>query len=224
MARSYHHGNLHAALLDAALAIVEDGGVAAVSMSKVAAMSGVSSGAPYRHFKDRAHLLAALSQRAVEACMRRLEAAAADAPDEYEAFRRKGIEYVRFAVDEPTLFALMSRGKLLMKGDHAATGVVAGSANDDDATRSGVQHVDHEELFIRTLAALLGSGERSAPLDPANPILQELAARCLVHGLAHYFVDGLLDSIGVGPEQAERLAEALTRTCKPVCAAGSARS
>ena len=59
--RGYHHGNLRQALLDAALALIEAGEEQGVSLRTVAARAGVSNAAPYRHFKDREALLAAVA-------------------------------------------------------------------------------------------------------------------------------------------------------------------
>ncbi|MEM6990223.1 MAG: TetR/AcrR family transcriptional regulator [Myxococcota bacterium] len=184
------------ALLDAAVAIVAEHGIAGVTMSKVAQRSGVSSGAPYRHFTDRVDLLRAVSERAQETLAERLMAAAADAPTPLEGFRRTGVEYVRFAVDEPALFTVLSRGEFTQRES------------------DGVRNPGDVE-FAAALEALLAHGDRTAPLDPTNPIIQQLAARCMVHGLAHYFVDGLLAVIGVGPDQAGRVAEAMTSSLGP---------
>jgi len=199
--RGYHHGDLRNALLDAAQALVAEGGLAAVTMSKVAARSNVSSGAPYRHFKDRSALLRALHLRAQKVANDRMDVAAAGAPDPVEAFRRRGVEYVRFAVDEPALFTLLSSGEYVDRD----------TANPQDVA------------FSNALAELLGKGSKSAELDPKDPVLGQLAARCLVHGLAHFFVDGGLAALGIGSEQAGRLADALTLSSGPppgVAAAG----
>ena len=59
--RGYHHGNLRQALLDEALALIEVGEERGVSLRTVAARAGVSNAAPYRHFKDREALMAAVA-------------------------------------------------------------------------------------------------------------------------------------------------------------------
>ncbi|MCA9650636.1 MAG: TetR/AcrR family transcriptional regulator [Myxococcales bacterium] len=193
MTRGYHHGDLRNALLDAAEAIVAEEGIAAVTMSKVAKRSQVSSGAPYRHFHDRMDLLRGLARRAHAALAERATAAAAAAPTPLEGFRRTGIEYVKFAVEQPALFTVLSRGELV---DH-----------DDAGT-------EQDRAFVDGLRELL-SRDPSEPLDPEHPLVQQLAARCLVHGLAHMFVEGALAVVGAGPEQAERIADALTRALGP---------
>src|ERR1700756_4893606 len=58
---SYHHGDLHAALVKAAAAEVERGGYENLSLRELAESLGVSRTAPYRHFADRRALLAAVA-------------------------------------------------------------------------------------------------------------------------------------------------------------------
>jgi len=59
---TYHHGDLRRALLDATVDIVEERGVNGVNMAEAARRAGVSSGAPYKHFRDKDDLLAALAE------------------------------------------------------------------------------------------------------------------------------------------------------------------
>lgn len=189
--RGYHHGDLKRTLLDVAQALVAERGVDGVTMSEVAKRSGVSSGAPYRHFKDRVELLRGLAIRGQELLTKRMQAVAAGAPNPLEGFRRSGVEYIRFAVEQPVLFTVMSRGEFATRNSEAA--------NPSDAR------------FLDALEALLNDGDRAAPLDPTSPVLHEFAARCMVHGLAHFIVGGTLASVGASGDQAERIADAMTR-------------
>jgi AcrR family transcriptional regulator len=61
---SYHHGDLRAALIKAALEEAELGGPEAINISSLAKKLGVSQPAPYRHFADRDALLAAVTTEA----------------------------------------------------------------------------------------------------------------------------------------------------------------
>jgi AcrR family transcriptional regulator len=61
---TYHHGDLRDALVQAALAEVEQGGPEAVSIKALAKKLGVSQPAPYRHFADREALLEAVTAEA----------------------------------------------------------------------------------------------------------------------------------------------------------------
>ncbi|MDQ3996358.1 MAG: TetR/AcrR family transcriptional regulator, partial [Gemmatimonadota bacterium] len=73
--RAYHHGDLRRALVDAAIPLLRDGGPEALTLRAVARAAGVSQTAPYRHFADRAELVAAVA----ESGFRRLHARLVDA-------------------------------------------------------------------------------------------------------------------------------------------------
>src|SRR2546430_17247542 len=60
--RPYHHGNLREALIDAALALVEERGSPEFTLREVARRVGVTHAAPQRHFEDRAALVAAVAE------------------------------------------------------------------------------------------------------------------------------------------------------------------
>ena len=68
-AGGYHHGNLQAALEDAALDLLETTSAAKISLREVARRAGVSHNAPYHHFGDRAALLGALGVRGMAALL-----------------------------------------------------------------------------------------------------------------------------------------------------------
>src|SRR5512144_3334234 len=57
----YHHGDLRNALLETALRLVSERGAEGFSLREAARAVGVSPGAAYRHFADKAALLGALS-------------------------------------------------------------------------------------------------------------------------------------------------------------------
>ena len=110
-ARPYHHGDLGRALVDAALAVVRESGVASMAMRDLTRHLGVSASAAYRHFPSRDHLVAAVAQRAREdlavAMLEARGAVVASGPKSGRAIRRFraiGRAYVEFAVREPRLF------------------------------------------------------------------------------------------------------------------------
>ena len=58
----YHHGDLRNALIIAAAELIEENGSVEFAMVDAARRAGVSSAAPYRHFKDKDALLEAVTQ------------------------------------------------------------------------------------------------------------------------------------------------------------------
>ncbi|WP_261164779.1 TetR/AcrR family transcriptional regulator [Microbacterium sp. Marseille-Q6965] len=103
----YHHGDLAAALLDAADALLSERGANALSLREVARRAGVSHNAPYHHFADRKALMNGLAQRhlrrMLEAEREAVEAEAA--PD--ARVRALGLAYVRYAQRHPHGFAIV---------------------------------------------------------------------------------------------------------------------
>ncbi|MCZ7675737.1 MAG: TetR/AcrR family transcriptional regulator [Roseovarius sp.] len=56
--RGYHHGNLRKALVEAALALIEERGPTGFALSEAAKRAGVTPAAVYRHFAGREDLIA----------------------------------------------------------------------------------------------------------------------------------------------------------------------
>jgi AcrR family transcriptional regulator len=101
---TYHHGDLRAALLSAARALLDEGGVPAVSLREAARRAGVSPAATYRHFTDKDALLVAL---AVQGFGEFADAMKASFEGAREPMADMGVAYVQFAVARPGLFRLM---------------------------------------------------------------------------------------------------------------------
>ena len=105
--RGYHHGDLRAALIRAAAEIVSEVGVANFSVSAAARRTGVSSGAPYRHFTDRGALLAAVAVEASQQLAERYRDALSASDDPAEQLAGAAAAYVRFAADERAGFDII---------------------------------------------------------------------------------------------------------------------
>src|SRR5260221_14141825 len=94
---SYHHGDLPAALLRAAIELLEESGETELSLRAVARRAGVSPAAPYRHYADREALISAVAAVGYRELAERL-AAAHPAPPTPEPPPTVAIAYVQFAL------------------------------------------------------------------------------------------------------------------------------
>lgn len=108
----YHHGDLAAALVNEARAVIGRASSDAVSLRKIASAVGVSANATYRHFPDKSALLAEVARQAFEELAQLMsQAKLADSgdapPDAVERVKEIGRTYVRYARDNPELFRLM---------------------------------------------------------------------------------------------------------------------
>jgi AcrR family transcriptional regulator len=107
----YHHGDLRAALIDAAIELIAERGVHGFSLAEASRRVGVTVAAPYRHFADREELLAAVAVRALEVFGATLEAESVGAAVPEERLTAMARAYVRFAGEERALFeTLFSAG------------------------------------------------------------------------------------------------------------------
>jgi AcrR family transcriptional regulator len=108
LTRSYHHGNLRAALLAAAEKTLARRGARDLSLRELAREAGVSHAAPRRHFADKQALLDALAEDGFNRLGAGLETAMDGAgptfADQLAAFAHA---YVRFATEHAALLELM---------------------------------------------------------------------------------------------------------------------
>ncbi|MFI5320411.1 MAG: TetR/AcrR family transcriptional regulator [Myxococcota bacterium] len=187
--RSYHHGDLRRALLDAALALIARHGVSALTLREVARRAGVSHAAPAHHFGDLLGLVRALSDESFEALRAHMHARMQGAQSAAEALRRSGVAYVEFAVANPGRFRAMF---------HPAIG--------DQSERPSAAEAAAYEVLLAGIRAL-NTGRR---LGAAEAALLALRAWAPMHGLAALAVDRQLEGKGLATIDAVELAELLT--------------
>jgi len=167
--RSYHHGNLKAALIDVAGRLIVERGPHGFTLVEAASLAGVSPAAPYRHFANRDALLAEVARGGYEQFGEQLEAAWSDGtPDPVTAFRRMGDVYLDFAQYERASYIAMFEAGLA--GDEAA-----GLKTAADKAFS---------ILTRAASALGGTLPNGTPIPP-----EMLGAHiwALSHGMATLF-------------------------------------
>jgi AcrR family transcriptional regulator len=110
----YHHGNLREALITSGLEMVERDGVESLTLRSVAKRINVSHSAPYHHFGNKAHLLAAVADAGFRLMAASIEEEmrAQGVVGAYQRLRAVISGYFRFALARPSLFRLMFRPEL----------------------------------------------------------------------------------------------------------------
>ncbi|WP_053758849.1 TetR/AcrR family transcriptional regulator [Streptomyces sp. AS58] len=170
---SYHHGNLRAALLERAEAVLAESGPVALSLRGLARDLGVSHAAPTRHFRDRQALLDALAVDGFTEFNRRLREAAEGPGDVEQRLKALGRAYLGFAVERNALLTLMF------------------TAKHDDRSGAELRELGHQSL--ETTSRLLAEAQRAGVIRPGDPVRLAQVAFSTVHGLAVLAVGGLLD-------------------------------
>jgi AcrR family transcriptional regulator len=185
----YHHGNLRAALLDSALDVLTESGVAGFSMREAARRAGVSQSAPKYHFGDARGLLGALATRAYRQLYERLGAVDLSGRDTSQRVVSLAHEYVAFARDNPALFDLMWRTTQfdyhdpeLAKQKHRSLLALDRALRDPDATPTA----DEEPVLVQSYAVWsLVHGYTTLALEGAideeatDPLASDLLPRML---------------------------------------------
>lgn len=116
--RSYHHGNLRHALVEATAALIQELGPQAFTMAEAARRAGVSPAAPYRHFKGREDLIEEVARLGFLEFAERLETAFDDGrPRILTAFLRIGEAYLDFARDRPGYYTAMFESGISIAGN-----------------------------------------------------------------------------------------------------------
>lgn len=115
---AYHHGDLEAAAVDAAIEIIQAQGLDAVSMRQVAAKAGVTHGALYQHFDDKRKLLSVVSEEGYRRLEKKMAAARNKAStDPIAQIEALAVAYVFFAADDPAYFRIMSEPDLTCRAN-----------------------------------------------------------------------------------------------------------
>ena len=168
-ARPYHHGDLPASLLQAALAILEQDGIAGLTLRAVARRAGVSHMAPAHHFGDLGGLLSELAALG----FRRFGAALGEAAGQ-DRLDAMGEAYVAFARTNPALFQLMFRSERL-----------------DPARPALAEALAHASALLTQTAGGFVPGREQPTLAQ---VADAVRAWSMVHGYAMLLLDGRLDA------------------------------
>lgn len=98
----YHHGDLKKEMIQKGIQLLNESGYEGFSLRKVAAMCGVSHSAPYKHFRSKDELLAAIIREVSGSFAAALEEAVQLYPDDMEnQIVELGKRYVKFMVENP---------------------------------------------------------------------------------------------------------------------------
>ncbi len=105
-AEPYHHGNLKAVLIKAAFQVIGKMGVDGLTLREIARRAGVSHNAPYRHFKSKEDLLAALATDSLRQLTTSVREAVGAEPKKDLRLRAAARAYLEYALKNPARFNL----------------------------------------------------------------------------------------------------------------------
>lgn len=187
--------DLREQVLTASLELIEEQGVAALSLREVARRAGVSHQAPYHHFGSKDALVAELVARGYTRLSEMLEAAENARGTPARRLRLVGRAYVDFALAHPAAFRIMFRPEL--------ADLSACPAAEAEGSRA-------YSVLVRLVEETFG-GPR-VPRERLEAIVTMHWS--MVHGLATLVLDGSLGKQG-GAHAAQRGAKPGRAAAKP---------
>src|SRR6476620_4835358 len=105
---SYHHGELREALIRATRKLVEERGAENFTLADACRVAGVTTAAPYRHFRGKQEILEEIASRGFDELKSRSMAMVAEKGEgTLGGIIAMGQAYVAFAVEETSVFRLM---------------------------------------------------------------------------------------------------------------------
>lgn len=190
---AYQHGNLREALIQAGLKLLSEGGMEKLTLRGAAQLAGVSHAAPYRHFRDRNALVAAIAEKGFRLLTTRMqeEEQRCGARDLPARLRAIGVGYVSFALEHPGYFRVIFGG--LACADPATPELQAAG-----------------EASYQVLRNLIAEGVHSGVLRAGDVDELALAAWAMVHGLGMLAIDGALEPKLQGATAFKQVAATLT--------------
>jgi len=155
----YHHGELRKALIETGRKLMEKTGIEKLSIRSLAMEIGVSHNAPYRHFKNKNELLAAIANEGYhELYLAMKSSASEDTDDISEQIRSAAFKYIKLTVDNPEMTRLMFGGVLIIKS-YPELSITASNAYEalKDIVRNGIQNGQLKRIDTETGASALWS-------------------------------------------------------------------
>jgi AcrR family transcriptional regulator len=185
--KSYHHGDLRNALIQAGLELLAEGGVQELDLRKVARRAGVSHAAPYRHFADKQALIAAINEEGFHLLAERIRSTLREVSDEpVEQLLGVALAYVRFAKENPWLMREMFSGLTIERETFESL------------------HNASKSVYLQ-YAEVIRRGQERGKIVDGDPTALAGVLWSVLHGLAMLIIENQMRPYADGPEGTERV-------------------
>jgi AcrR family transcriptional regulator len=182
---SYHHGSLKKTLIQTAIRFLEKHPLESLSLRTLALKAGVSQAAPYRHFKDRDELLAAISQQGFEIKFQYMWEAFLTYRDQpKELLQACALSYFKMGLKHPQHFKLMLASPICPSPEHPMLEQAAGMA-------------------FALLKRVIEICQSAGIVGPGDPYHKSMHCWALVNGFTTLYAEGRLQWLGIDEKNAE---------------------
>ena len=171
--KSYHHGDLRESCIQAALELIKKQGVH-FSLRDVARRLNVSHGAPYKHFKSKEELIAAIATEGFSRFSEYLRGQFDGRHDENDTkavFDQMGQAYIQFALDNPDHFLIMFSERMSDAGKYP-------------------ELVEESSMAFSILIDMVNELQKEGYYKGVSPLHAALAIWSICHGFANLVING----------------------------------
>jgi AcrR family transcriptional regulator len=177
--KSYHHGDLRRALVNAAVSLLTKTQRWDFSLREVARCAGVSHNAPYSHFANKRQLLAAVAAKGYEILKARTLTGLRGKTEPADALKAIATAYLRFGTGNPAQYRLMFGPTLQGQDAELPSEVIHAFASAEAVCREVLKRGSEDRTF------------KIPQNDPAALEVAVIAFWSLIHGLTMLYIDGL---------------------------------
>jgi AcrR family transcriptional regulator len=188
---AYHHGDLRKSLVDAAIRMLKTVPPSELSLRALAREAGVSIAAPYRHFKDKDSLLAAIATEGYTLKFNFMADGIRKAKGDPEAmYFGCGLAYFRMGLRHPQHFKLMTSSEVRPNEVHPE-----------------LMHAATKTFML--LQQMILVNQKAGLIGPGDLVHKAMNCWTLVHGFTALYTEGRLTWLGVDEGNAEAALKAL---------------
>lgn len=188
---TYHHGNLRQALIEAGREVLIAKGISGLSLRETAKNAGVSHTAPYRHFKDKDALLAAIAESGFENLADKLENAVVNHPDDPKTQLVEAcVAYMKLAITHLEMHQLLF-----------------GSVLNDEVVSETMP--EKKQLVYKVLFKIIENGQKKNIYKKVDTVELTVSAWSMLHGYTMLLTTGQLKEAAISLMQIEKLARSV---------------
>lgn len=173
--KTYHHGDLRIAIINAALEIIENEGVDKLSLRACARKANVSHAAPAHHFGTVAGLLDELAAEGYSLLIAEMQNKSNNSTA--DSLFSAGMGYIRFAIKHPGLFRVMSKMK-----------------TSTSCSERLLKESDDALYFLKESLKQAYLDHHGIALSENTLKLRSELAWCTVHGYSHLYIEGMSEN------------------------------
>lgn len=172
--KTYHHGDLKNALINAGIKILAEKGIKGFSLREVARQAGVTHSAPYAHFADKQSLIAAIAMDGHQKIYDRVITIKKKFPDDpLRQFIEVAWAYVSFGFEEPDHFKITYSASVEREREYPALVEITSKSFEE-----------LRQLVIHCQAAGL--------IEEGEPDLVAVSVWGFVHGFVNLIQEGMI--------------------------------